>query len=154
NYMLITNDCLESNFSGSDHSNAGFRYCLIDMSENGGQGKVMLKDQLIYPYSNNGSFSTNHEPIAAVISSNNESYWLFGYSNDSIFSLQINETGISTFSTFFLSERSIVVSPSHDFLVTNDQLCSFDWSTGEITKILTIGSNQAAFSSNGKVLYV
>jgi len=151
-YYLITNDCVESNYSGSQF-NAGLRYCVIDMTYNGGLGKVIQKNTSILPFSSSPVISTNLEPISAIVHANNKDYWLFGYHNDSLYSLKISASGFTNYHSYFLGKDPITISPNGQYLICEGNLYGLDNSTAALTFLLNLNTNNCAFSSNGRVLY-
>lgn len=151
-YYLITNDCVESSFSGNSF-NAGIRYCVIDMTYNGGLGKVIEKNISILPFSSNPTISTNLEPISAIVHANDKDYWLFGYHNDSLYSLKITASGFGNYHSYFLGKNKITISPNGQYLICEGNLYGLDNSTAGLTFLLNLNTNNCAFSSNGRVLY-
>lgn len=152
-YYLITNDCIESNFSGNQ-INSGIRYYVIDMSFNNGLGKVIERDVSILPFSSNGKIGTGFEPIAAISNAITNDYWLFGYHNDSLFSMSIGYNNIGNYRSYFKSEGKITISPKGNYLVSGEKLYELNNSTGDLNLTFDLFSDNCAFSSNGMVLYV
>lgn len=152
-YYVFTRDCLESSFT-SNATNSGLTYSVVDMSFNGGLGKVTEKYQTLVPYSNIGGHRTTHEPLAAIQHANNMDYWLFSYNNDSLYSLKITSEGIGNYRSYDLQEGRIVIAPTKDFLMTQNTLFDFDAHTGDLTFKANINSGYAAFSPDGKLVYV
>ena len=148
-YYLFTRDCLESN----NTFNSGLTYCVIDMNQNGGLGKVIEKYQTVIPNGNNGSSQIYHEPLAATQHSNGNDYWLFSYTNNELYRLAINSSGINGFTSFGPNIGVITISPAGNFLVSGERLFEFNNTTGDLTFSFNCNALAAAFSPDGTKLY-
>jgi hypothetical protein len=152
-YYLFTRDCVESSFSAPNY-NSGLTYCLIDMNENGGLGKVVEKNQIVVPFSGAGySIKTSHEPIAAVRNVNDVDWWIFSYNKDSLYSIELTELGVENYQPYDIAEGAIVVSPRRDKLLAGEKLYGFDASNGQVNYLMTLDVGSASFSSDGTKLY-
>ncbi len=154
-YYIFTRDCVESSFS-LDNYNAGLTYSVVDMSANGGLGAVVEKNQQVVPFSSTGSIATNHEPIAAVQHANNHDYWLFSYTNDSLYSIKIDEDGIGSFRSYFDANSQLIISPARNHLISGDRIYHFDASTAGLQYagvLLNSTPDLRAFSPDGSLLY-
>lgn len=152
-YYLFTRDCIESSFT-SPRFNSGLTYCLIDMNENGGLGKVIKKNKTVIPFNEDGTISTGHEPLSVVLHENNKDWWLFSYNNDSIYSLKITPTSIGEYRSYDTGVGPIIISPRRDKLIAGKKLYDFDALTGDLSLRETFNNYSAAFSSNGSKLYL
>lgn len=156
-FYLLMNDCIESSVV-SPNSNSGLTYALVDMSLNGGTGGILEKRQVVVPYSSTGGHSAYHEPVAACMHANNLDYWIFSYTNDSIFRIRLSEGGFSDFETLFPEQGQLTVSPARNFLATANKVYALDAATGDLTLAADLGDMQQirsiVFSPAGNLLYV
>ncbi|WP_299779937.1 T9SS type B sorting domain-containing protein [uncultured Formosa sp.] len=157
-------------------SNDGFNYSIVDISENGGLGKVTLKNKNLLSY---GS-----EKLSAVVKDcSTQSIWVITLSTASGSSGSV----FNTFYAYSINDRSINTTPVKSTIVSNISdprgalklspdgtkmvsanmddglfLYDFDTDTGAVTNqqqltINTTTSNKSygvEFSSNNKYLYV
>ena len=163
-YYIFTVD----QFAGTN----GFRYHIVDMSQNGGLGAVTSKNNLL--------FSPSTERIDAVYNCFDNSYWVVTHewNSDKFNSYKITSSGLITTPVSSLvgaihsggatgvynSLGQLTISPLGNKLVCGIysmgffQLFDFDISTGIISNPLTISgySNAwgAAFSPDGTRLYI
>lgn len=151
-YYLFLRDCVESSFSPPNY-NSGLTYCLIDMDQNGGLGKVVEKNQVVVPFNSASSIQTNHEPVAAVRNSNNIDWWIFSYNNDSLYNVELTEDGVGNYQSFDVSDGAITISPRRDKLIAGDKLFDFNASNGQVTYLMNLDIESASFSSDGTKLY-
>lgn len=152
NYYLFLRDCVESSFSAPNY-NSGLTYCIIDMNENGGLGKVVEKNQVAVPFSEGSWIKTSHEPVAAVKNANNQDWWIFSYNNDSLYRIELTENGIGNYQSYGISEGAITISPRRDKLIAGDKLYDLNASTGELNYLMSFNIKSASFSSDGTKLY-
>lgn len=161
-YYLFTVD------HGENNGFNGFRYSLIDVSLNGGLGKVVLRDQLL--------FSPTTEKIAATHSANGADVWVIGHGlyNDEFYAYYIDSNGIDTVpvvsatgTVYNLMESAGQIKVSHDGsrLATvgykTVRLYNFDKVTGIISNTISWDYSDpnlylygVEFSPNSQVLYV
>lgn len=153
-YYLFMRDCLESSFS-SQATNSGLNYAVIDMNQNGGLGKVIEKYVPLVPYSYATIQSTSLEPVSAILQGNNMDYWLFSYTNDSLYRLSITEQGIGDLTMLVPGNGRISISPNRDFLCCGNDVYQFDPFTGDISFLGTVTSSSESltFSPDGSKLY-
>ena len=152
-YYLFVRDCVESSFSIPNY-NSGLTYCLIDMNENGGLGKVVEKNQIVVPFSDGGSsVQTKHEPVAAVRNENNIDWWIFSYNNDSLHSVELTENGIGNYQSHDIAVGAITISPRRDKIMAGEKLFDFNAANGQVNYLTTLDSESASFSSDGTKLY-
>jgi hypothetical protein len=152
NYYLFLRDCVESSFSTPNY-NSGLTYCVIDMSANGGLGKVVEKNKVAVPFNVGASVSTNNEPLAAVRNENNQDWWVFSYNSDSLYSIELTENGVSNYQSYGISEGAITISPRRDKLIAGNKFYEFDASTGDLNYLMSLNIQSASFSSDGTMLY-
>lgn len=152
-YYLFVRDCAESSFSTPNY-NSGLTYCLIDMDQNGGLGKVVEKNQIVVPFSDGGSsIQTSHEPVAAVRNENNVDWWIFSYNNDSLHSVELTENGIGNYQSYDIAVGAITISPRRDKIIAGEKLFDFDAINGQASYLMTLDAESASFSSDGTKLY-
>jgi len=152
-YYLFTRDCLESSFTAQPY-NSGLTYAVIDMNQNGGLGKVVQKNVPVVPYSIATSHMTAHEPVSAIIHGNETDYWLFSYTNDSLYRMKITELGITNFTSLVPGKDKISISPNRDFLCSGNTVYQFDPFTGAISFWgIADQINELTFSPDGSKLY-
>jgi hypothetical protein len=82
-YYIFTTDCVEDTLYG------GFRYSIVDMSLNIGDGDVILKNELL--------FFPATEKIACVKHLNNIDYWIVSheYGTNNFYSYLLSSSGLS-----------------------------------------------------------
>jgi hypothetical protein len=154
-YYLFTKDCLESSFT-TPNFNSGLTYAVVDISANGGDGKVISKNNVIEPYSATSVFATAHEPVAAILHGNQTDYWLFSYTNDSLYRIQIDANGIGDKVMMIPSEGGrITFAPDRQHLCLNRNVYEFDAYTGDIIFIASLPgvASSLVFSPDGSKLY-
>jgi len=152
-FYVFTRDCLESNFAVSNY-NSGLTYSVVDMSLNGGDGRVIEKYNVVVPYSISKVHATAHEPLAAILHGNNAEYWLFSYNNDSLYRLKLGQNGINGYHSYELSKGKITISPARDFLISGSRLYEFNALNGDLIFKTDLGNvSNVAFSPNGSKLY-
>ncbi|WP_435138105.1 T9SS type B sorting domain-containing protein [Formosa sp. A9] len=157
--------------------NGGFRYSIVDLSENSGLGKVIEKNTKLLDYSS--------EKISAVVKDcHTQSIWVItlstynGQDNQSalntFYAYEINDTNInhtpvvSNFATSFTDPRgALKLSPDGTKMVSANMdggllIYDFDADTGKVSNqqeltISTSTSNRpygVEFSSNNRYLYI
>ncbi len=151
-YYIFMRDCAESSFSPPNY-NSGLTYCEIDMSANSGLGKVVSKNNVVIPFQSGGTVKTNHEPVTAILHDNNQDWWLFSYNNDSLYSLQITQNGISQYRSYFKGKGSLVFSPDRKLVAAGHELYSFNAFTGDLSHLSSLPNGRYAFSPDGQKLY-
>lgn len=156
-------------FAGAD----GFRYSLVDMSLDGGNGAVTnQKNILIY--------TPSSEKLAIVKKPNNTDYWVVthGWNNNSFFSYSLTSAGLNN--TPVISNVGVVVTglttnnfgymkiaPNGQKLAIcnseiNTELFDFDVNTGIVSNSLVLNTHTfntgfdygVEFSPNSELLYV
>ncbi|MDB3904987.1 hypothetical protein N9335_00760 [Crocinitomicaceae bacterium] len=154
-YYLFTMDCIESSVPANNSFNSGLTYAVIDISKNGGLGKVMQKNIQLIPSNINGDLNTGHEPVTAILHGNNTDYWLFSYTNDSLCRMKITSSGISDLTLLSPGSGSISISPKRDYLCAGKDVYQFDSNTGSITFYNTLNTplGELVFSPDGSKIY-
>jgi hypothetical protein len=157
-YHLLARDCIESSFSGNQ-SNSGLSYALIDMNANAGNGAVISQNNSIV--SSELETTSSQEPLAIVLATSNlkveqTAYWIFSYKNDSLYHLFFDASGFSLFKMLDQGRGYIVVSPDRKHILVGNKLYALNSESGEISLRSTLNFDgiSAAFSPNGKVLYI
>ena len=153
-YYLFTKDCVESSFS-SPSFNSGLTYAVIDMNQNAGLGKVIQKNVTVVPYSVASVHSTDYEPVSAILHGNDTDYWLFSYTNDSLYRLQVSSLGIENFKMLVPGSNRISISPNRDYLCSGRDIYELDAFTGDISYLGSVsgGNSKLTFSPDGSKLY-
>ncbi|AEA44780.1 T9SS type A sorting domain-containing protein [Fluviicola taffensis] len=160
-YYLFTKDCLESTFSGNQY-NSGLTYSIIDMNANSGQGAVISRYNVLVPYHIISGHKSNYEPVTAVLDSDGEAkksgeagYWLFSYTDDSLYHIHFGVGGFNQFQKLVGGEGALVVSPNRRFMTVGNALYDLDPVLGTVQFRAALGSSvQAAFSPDGTKLYL
>ena len=173
-YYVITS-------SATDQVRNGINYNIVDMNENGGLGKVILKNQAL----DLGGFANTdmYENISVVGHKNNTDYWLVHRGTRYFFVWKITASGFSVPQTFdtglnqgqhYASNNynagmgSIKFSPDGTKVIHCDArsqvypyltFADFDAQTGSISNIKSIRSNIVGlygveFSPNGECVYI
>ena len=144
----------------------GIRYSVVDMTENGGLGKVITKNASAKP-------NASYENIAAVPHTNGKDYWLVNRTARTFYVWAITELGFSstpqtfTQSSLYIGSQPWVgelkFSPSNNFLVSASYYCNsfvyadFNPSTGAISNISqktgVSGVHTVEFSPNEQYVY-
>lgn len=151
-YYIFMRDCVESSYTSPNY-NSGLTYCEIDMDANNGLGKVVSKGNIVVPFDPGYGGSTNHEPLAAISNENEDGWYVFSYNLDSLYSIEVNNSGIGNLKTHVAGERRIIFSPSKEHVLVGNKLYKYDVSNNELLFISTISEKFCAFSPNGKLLY-
>lgn len=143
------------------YNNCAFSYSIIDMQENNGLGKVILKNQLL--------FENNTESCTVGISSDSCGLWVISQENGVGFkSFLLNSNGIvnSVISTpyppinFNTNFLSLKMSPNNDKILATDwsgaTIFDFDSSTGVVSNPVEFGEHKfydGEFSNSGNIVY-
>lgn len=160
-YYIFTTDVQNLN-------NYGLQYAVVDMSMNGGLGKVISKNTLL--------IQPTSEKVTVVKHSNNSSYWLVthGVFNNNFYSFLITSSGINTtpvvssVGSYQNAGLKLIgyLKPSFNnnrlASVKNDggeaELFDFDNSTGIVSNQVLIGNNEefygVEFSPDNSKLYI
>lgn len=160
-YYLFAKDCLESSFS-TIHYNSGLTYSVIDMNANGGQGAVISKYNPVVPYHVVSLHSTGYEPLTAVLDTDGEvksgtaGYWLFSYTDDSLYHIHFGVNGFDQFQKLVDGKGGLVVSPSRTHMAVGDKLYRLDplMGTVQFRENLNEDAYNTAFSPDGTKMYV
>lgn len=159
-YYLFTKDCIESSFS-TIHYNSGLTYAIVDMNANNGNGAVISKYNVVVPYHVIQAHKTNYEPVTAVLDSDGEQksggvgYWLFSYTDDSLYHIHFGTDGFNQFQKLVGGEGALVVAPDRTHIVAGSELYHLDPVLGTVQHQATLATNAVvAFSSDGSKLYV
>lgn len=159
-YFLFTKDCLESSFS-TIHYNSGLTYSIIDMNANGGAGAVISKYNSLVPYHVIQAHKTSYEPVTAVLDveggqkSGGTGYWLFSYTDDSLYHLHFGINGFDQFRKLVGGQGALVVSPDRLHMCVGNVLYRLDPVLGTVEYRETLPSDaKTAFSPDGSKLYV
>ena len=153
-YYVFTKDCVENIFI-APKENRGLRYTMVDISLNGGLGKVIEKGVPVVAYDliSSAPISSDNEPVSGILHDNNRDYWIFSYKMDSIYSLLVDSTGIHSYITHDIGNGRIVISPKRDFIVFGKALYRLNCSNGKIFNKLELNASSVEFSPNGNYLY-
>lgn len=159
-YYLFTKDCVESSFS-TIHYNSGLTYAIVDMNANNGNGAVISKYNVVVPYHVIQAHKTNYEPVTAVLDSDGEQksggagYWLFSYTDDSLYHIHFGTDGFNQFQKLVGGEGALVVAPDRTHMTVGNELYHLDPVLGTVQHQATLATNAVvAFSSDGSKLYV
>ena len=155
-YHMLTTDCVERAKIG------GLRYNRIDMNENGGLGKVMVKDSFVYRQ------PQGREDIHGLINSEGDGYWVFlvfrhlnGMGQpDTIVSFEVTAAGVSgpfqqtlNCPTCFYQASS----PNGRKYIFGENLFDINGATGQFSNPIIFPSSSgllsAAFSPNSNLIY-
>lgn len=148
--------------------NYGLRYAIVDMSLNGGLGKVISKNNVLFSDS-----PTN--ALTSTFSSDGNSYWIVTANNGNFLSYKLSASGLNTtpvVSTGANYGSFIKISPNAKKLLTRTYrsvwLYDFNNSTGSITNPFNIipvnnyatyyneasgAPNSAEFSPDSNIVY-
>ncbi len=158
-YYLFTKDCVESSFA-TTHYNSGLTYAIVDMNANSGAGAVTSKYNVVVPYHVIQAHKTNYEPVTAVLDSDGEQksggagYWLFSYTDDSLYHIHFGTDGFSQFQKLTGGEGALVVAPDRTHMAVGNSLYHLDPVLGTVQFQAALGTNAVvAFSSDGSKLY-
>ncbi|TSJ42423.1 T9SS type A sorting domain-containing protein [Fluviicola chungangensis] len=160
-YYLFAKDCLESSFS-TIHYNSGLTYSVIDMNANGGQGAVISKYNPVVPYHVVSMHSTGYEPLTAVLDAEGElksgasGYWLFSYTDDSLYHIHFGVNGFDQFQKLVDGKGYLAVSPSRTHMAVGNKLYRLDplMGTVQFRENLDVNAYDITFSPDGTKLYV
>lgn len=153
----------DENFRNSFGSvNLGLQYSIVDMSYNGGLGKVTSLGNMLLTGVSEGLTSTLHY--------DGNSYWIVTQKGSSFYTYEINSSGLNT--TPVISNVSphnfgdfIKVSPNSERLFSNNILYDFNNLTGQVSNPLDFmpvmekayytgdEAVYAEFSPNSNILY-
>lgn len=160
-YYIFTTGCAELGLTG------GLRYSIVDMGENGGLGKVISKDNLLYEEAT--------EKLNAVFHANGRDVWLISRKNQTneFRVYLIDEDGLQTNPIISsvgqisdgVGQGGMQITPNGDRLVLmtfqrNPEFFFFNNQTGVLTEdfILPdpeiVGYYSAAFSPSGEKIYM
>lgn len=151
NYYIFMRDCVESSVT-TQPFNTGLTYCEIDMSANNGLGKVVSTNTAV-PFDPGYGFSTDHEPLAAILNGTDDGWYVFSYNLDSLYSIEVNANGIGNYKSHVVGERAIVFSPSREHVAVGSKLYNYNALNNELTFNMSLSESTYAFSPNGKILY-
>lgn len=151
-YYIFMRDCVESSFA-SNATNSGLTYCEIDMGANNGLGKVISKGNTALPFDDGFGYSTNHEPVAAISNANEDAWYVFSYNLDSLYSITVNNNGVSGYKSHVEGSSRIVFSPSKEHVVVGNILYNYDNLNNELSIIRSLPESTFAFSPNGAFIY-
>lgn len=149
----------EYDLNGNETVNFGLRYAIIDLSYNGGLGKVVSQDNFLLAMISSGLTTAPH--------SDGNSYWLIAQKDNKFYTYKVSNLGLEItpiISNAFNSPGIIKISPNGQHLFSGNVLYNFNNSTGEITSPNNFTSNSnenyeavstsyAEFSPNSKILY-
>lgn len=150
-YYVLTVDCVEDMFM--NQRDRGLRYTKVDMSFNGGLGKVVEKGVQIYPVPSFG-VSTGNEVLTAMPHANGVDYWIMFMHNSQCSILPLTTNGFGTPVFQFYGNGLATPSPANDHVLVRNRLFDFDASTGMASNPVTLDGDQGAFSPNGRFLYM
>ncbi len=145
---------------------AGFCYSIVDMDENGGLGKVIIKNVKLAP-------NLMSEQMQSALHSNGKDYWIVikSWRDDSLHSYLINQNGVKKVSSIgesrsvdntigtmrFNIDYSKLAYTCYDY-TGYIELFDFNRTTGELSNMLVIDNQYdpygLEFSPDGSKLYV
>ena len=133
-----------------NQANKGVAYFEVDMSQNGGNGNVTVRDiTLLAP--------SMMEALAGTVHANGTDYWIATMNDDQDIHLyQITSSGIQPpiirQSTAF---RNFKFSPDASLFMTRDTLYDFNNSTGNLSnpRGIDVDDKMSCFSPNSRFLY-
>lgn len=155
-FHMLTTDCNENQKVG------GLRYNKIDMSENGGLGKVVVKDSLVYRQPN------GREDIHGILNAEGDGYWVFMVfrnllgmvGQDTVVSFEVTGAGISgPFQQIFDCEtcNHQAAAPNGRNYIFGENLFNIVPSTGQLSNQIIFpsasGMQCAIFSPNSNLIY-
>ncbi|MGB1042768.1 MAG: T9SS type B sorting domain-containing protein [Tenacibaculum sp.] len=156
-YYLFTVDAEEGDGNG-------FRYSIVDLTLNGGNGDITSKNTLLV--------SSATEKTTAVVGKDCETLWVITADDDDFYAFEVSSTGINTspiispigFNLIFSNRGYLKLSPDGTKLVlasseSGSFIYNFDANTGIITngRQLDLNSNKGygvEFSISGNKLYI
>lgn len=128
-------------------TNYGLRYAIVDMSLNGGMGKVISKNNVLFTNS-----PTN--ALTSTFASDGSSYWIVTANNGNFLSYKLDASGLNTnpvVSPGTSYGSFIKISPNSKKLLTRGYqsvwLHNFDNATGSITSPVNIIANNSFTAS-------
>ena len=134
----------------TQYAQGGLDYFVIDMSYNGGLGKVTQFNVNLLP-------DISSEALDATVHANGTDYWLITMDESNQFILfRISSTGISApiYTGIASGSRPIKISPDASLILARNVLYDFDNSTGAITNARDLGTLLGpAFSPNSRYIY-
>ncbi len=144
-FYIFTTDCGENNFLN------GLRYSINNVKENGGLGKIIPKNILLY--------SPSTEKLSATKHNNGEDFWIVSHewNSSKFYSYRLSSTGLNTLPVIseigvngpmwgdgamtISSDGNLIASGYHlanNYLVDTVEIYSFDKETGQISNPLSI----------------
>ncbi|CAL2101843.1 conserved protein of unknown function precursor containing a type B C-terminal secretion signal [Tenacibaculum sp. 190130A14a] len=156
-YYLFTVDAQEGNGDG-------FRYSIIDMSLNGGNGDVTTKNVLLV--------GSADEKVTSVVGRTCDSFWVITADRDNFYAFEVTSTGVNTtpvispigFFIFFSSRGYLKLSPDGTKLVqASSEAGSFIYDFSATTGVVSNGRRLnldgnigygVEFSISGNKLYI
>jgi hypothetical protein len=151
-YYIFMRDCVESSVTTPSY-NSGLTYCEIDMDANNGLGKVVNKGNQVVPFDPGFGLSTNHEPLAAISNANDDGWFVFSYTLDSLYSIEVDDNGIGNIKVHVEGAKRIVFSPSKEHVIVGGILYNYNNLLNELSVIRSFPESSFAFSPNGRFLY-
>ncbi|MFP3593699.1 3-coathanger stack domain-containing protein [Chryseobacterium sp. SIMBA_038] len=149
-------------------TNYGLRYAIVDMSLNGGLGKVISKNNILF--TNSGT-----NALTSTFASDGSSYWIVTANNGNYLSYKLDSNGLNTapvVSPGVNLGSFIKISPNAKKLLTREYksvwLYDFNNTTGSVTSPFNIipndnfagyydddsgGPNSAEFSPDSNIVY-
>ncbi|PWN68876.1 hypothetical protein C1631_012400 [Chryseobacterium phosphatilyticum] len=122
-------------------TNYGLRYAIVDMSLNGGLGKVISKNNILFSNS-----PTN--ALTSTFGSDGNSYWIVSANNGNILSYKLDASGVNTtpvVSAGMEYGSFIKISPNSKKLLTRKYkalwLSDFNNTTGTVTNAVNVIAN-------------
>ena len=152
NYYVFTTPQTEYWLGGGcywDSSGMSFSYYEIDMSQNGGLGKVVKANQKLWP-------ALCGEWLGATVHGNGTDFWVLTCGkNDTVYEYLVSDSGIELVDSIGgLDQGDIVFSPDGTWTVIENFLCEFDNMTGAVSNPIYLGGTGCPeFSPNSEFLY-
>ncbi|WP_185290473.1 T9SS type A sorting domain-containing protein [Chryseobacterium lactis] len=155
-------------YTSNTPTNYGFGYAVVDLSFNGGLGKVLSKGML---FTNSGT-----NALTSTLASDGNSYWIVTANNGNFLSYKVDANGLNTNPVVSPAPNQgnfFKISPDSKKLLTRQSkgwpnngifLYDFNNTTGSITNSLNIAPysmyidnadyvNSAEFSSDSNIVY-
>ena len=151
-YYIFTTDC------GENLGTYGFNYSIVDISLNGGNGDIALKNQLL--------FSPSNEGVTAIYNCNLDTIWVVShkYNTNDFYVYLINNQGLLTLP--IVNSQGIITtyggqmkfSPNGKKLFYFGYIYDFDLKTGVISNAISqnafVDGYGVSFSPDSKKIYI
>lgn len=151
-YYIFTTDC------GENLGVYGFNYSIVDLSLNGGNGDILVKNQLLFTPSNEG--------VAAIYNCNRDTIWIIShkYNTNNFYAFMITNQGINTVPVISSQGLPTVYggqmkfSPNGKKIFYFGHLYDFNITTGIISNAIPLNTfvdgYGVSFSPDSKKIYI